>query len=501
MLPTPQNTPQPMAQDQQKNDRNRQKGTGFTNINKILGANTGAGEKMGQAVGSSLSNQAGQIKQGIEKGKNEFQAGMQTGSQQANQAIQQGKQLGQQVEQNQDQFAQMDPNQLSEQGNAFRNASYTGPQGIQSAGQLQSKAATAGALGRLGASSSGQGQLLASQVAQRGNYGRGQGALDQLLLGKGGQQAIQQGRSALAGVEGNTQNTIQSAQAQAAAKAAGIDAEKTATQQALYNRLSGAGDDTSGGVKGITQLAKEQASKYNEQGSKIQNMLMGKNPDGTTIDANHPSQYSNEDLDLLQNMDQYGLNAQQNIYGKNADEYGNALSGLSSMVDTNQNARYTGSQAGAAQNLASFLGDTATKDKIAGTKFNDAIFNQGHQQDVLKQNEKDRMDDEQIASHAASQAPAMAQYERFLYNAAHPMGSGANAARRSASDAAEAQRWATMMGSNFNPGKSSAAWQQEAAAHTGQQKSLKQLALERMGLPYTPPSQTDVTPSDKKVQK
>jgi hypothetical protein len=377
---------QPTQSEQDKKDRNKQRGTGFTNINRVLGANVGAGEKMGQKIGEGLSSQAGDIRAGIEAGKSKFQAGMQQGAAGAQSAIQQGQQYGQQVSGQQDQFAQLDPNQLKEQGQALRSAAYKGPQGIEAAGKLGSQAATASALGRLGATAGGQQQLLASQVAQRGGYGTGQSALDRALIGRSGQQQIQQGRSALSGIEAQTQGALQGAQSQAAAKAAGIEAQRAKTIQDLRSKLSG---DT-----GLLSVAKQQASEYNKAGSKIQQMLAGKNPDGTTIDANNPSKWGEQDVALLDQLEQYGINPEQGIYGKNMDEYGNILSDLSSNIDISQTGgRFMGSQSGAAQNLATLLGDEAAAKQVAENQFNEKLFNPVQQQEAMRRNQEMRTQD------------------------------------------------------------------------------------------------------------
>jgi hypothetical protein len=51
----------------------RQKGTGFTNISTLLGANVGAGQTMGAAIGGSLGQKAGQLKTDVTAAGQKFQ--------------------------------------------------------------------------------------------------------------------------------------------------------------------------------------------------------------------------------------------------------------------------------------------------------------------------------------------------------------------------------------------------------------------------------------------
>lgn len=496
MIQPNQPVSQPTQADKDK-DRNRQKGTGFTNLNRVLGANQGAGQKMGQQIGNSLSNQAGQIKQGIQAGQSQFQTGMQQGTQKAKDAIGVGQNISNQLQQNQDAFAQQDQNQLKQQGQALQGAAYQGPQGIQNAGKLQSQSATASALGKLGATGAGQQQLLASQVAGRGGYGLGQSSLDRALLSRGGQQAIQQGRSSLSGIESATKGAIQGAQGQATATAADIDANKVKTIQELQNRLSGAGDDTSGGIKGLTQQAKEQTAQYNTQAQKLQQMLSGRNPDGTVINDANPSKYSQEDIDLLNNMGQYGLDPSQMLYSGGSSDSGNTLARLTQNANTNQSAgRYMGSQGAAAKNLATFLQQNPSN--INTEDFKEQIFSPVTQQEVLASNKQQQSADEAATTKANQLAQMKANYDA-LYNAS---GGGTKAKFGTQFIRDEADKILNQMrdmGTDVN--RSVGSFQQEAASRTGQQKSLQQLALERLGQKYTAPEQKGVDPSKTKVQK
>jgi hypothetical protein len=448
----------------------------------MLNANQGAGQKMGQQIGSSLANQAGQVKQGIQAGQQGFQAGMQQGSQQANQAIGQGQQLQKNANETdevyQSRLAGQDQSQLATQGQALTNAAYQGPQGLQNAGQLSSRAATASALGQLGATSSGQGQLLASQVAKRGNYGQGQNALDQMLIGKGGQQEIQQGRSAVGGIQNQAQGAIQGATAQANATQQDIEGRKVATQH-----------DLGANQKAIQDAAAKQATDYNTNAGKLQQMLAGKNPDGTTIDATHPSQYSDQDVSLLNNMKDYGLDPNQMIYGTNAENQQNYLAQLGSGANLTQAEKYQGQQAAAANALASFSGDQ-NAGKIGANQFGNA-FSAGQQQNVSGSMTNQQQADQAAVARSNQQLALAQQAEMYDYNAAHPMGGdSALGKQRALMDTARRnQMQEALRQQGFNANETSAQVQQDIAGRTGTQKSALQLALERMGKTYTPPGQ------------
>lgn len=349
LTPKPQPQMQPMSQN--PNDRNRQKGTGFTNINRVLGANTGAGEKMGQKIGSSLSNQAGQIKQGIEAGKSQFQQQLGENQSQAQQAVGGAQQAFQNVMSNGTQPEGTDYSKIGEQ---LRGAAYTGPKNLENAQQLNSQASTAGALGRLGATSAGQGQLLASQVAQRGNYGRGQNALDQLLIGRNGQQAIQQGRSTLRGVEGNVNQAQQMAQQQAQSAAQGVEQNKLAASRQIQEGLSG--------DQGINTMASKQAQDYSKQAARLQQLIRGTDDKGTPLNVNDISQ---EDQDLLDNAEQFGAK-NVDVYTGNQDEFQRTLGSLAGSIDTNASGKrmYTGNQQQQAMALSQLMGDKGLQSDV-----------------------------------------------------------------------------------------------------------------------------------------
>lgn len=354
-------------------NRSQQRGTGFTNINKILDANTGAGEKIGQKIGSDLSDQANSVRAGIQSSQNSFNQQKQQASDQANNAIKAGTGLTQQAGENQDQYATRlangttDYNQI---GQNLQNASYTGPTGLTNAGQVQAQGATASALGKLAGNTQGQTQLLQSMVAKPGQYTSGQSALDSLLLGQNGQQAIQKGRQATIGVGTQAQGAVDQAAAQANALKTGIDTNRANTIQSLQNSLTGAGDQTSNGVTGLQTLAQNQATSFNNDATRLQQILAGKNADGSPITT-----LSDTDKKLIDNMSQYGIDNTTPFYTGDQNATQSALNSLSGSLALNPGQlKYQGDQQQAAQNLASVLGQTDISNSIKNNQFNTNLF-------------------------------------------------------------------------------------------------------------------------------
>lgn len=376
--PTPLPSANPSPEETlQENRRRQQRGTGFTNIDRILGANQGAGQKIGESLGGSLSNQAGQVKQQINQGQSDFQAGMQQGSQNANSAIQTGKSiqknLGETPEAYAARLAQANQAQLETQGANLQNARYSGPEGITDASRIQSQAGNVGALGKLAGTNAGQSQLLRSQIADRGKYTQGENALDQLLLAKEGQKAIQQGRAAVGGLNQQAIGAVQNAQNQAAANASSIENNKVKILHDLQNQLSG--------DEGFISQAKKQSDDYNKNAKRISEILLGKMDDGSDL-----SQLSDSDKDLLDHMQEYGIDPQM-IYDKDKASADQGVKTLGSSVLQNFGGqRYIGDQSVAAQNLASFLQQKDTRDQISKNKFDTDLFS-GDQKAIFGDNE------------------------------------------------------------------------------------------------------------------
>lgn len=383
----------------QYNQARQQKGTGFTNITQILNANQGYGQKIGQQIGNGLQNQANNVNGAIQTGQNQFNTGAKSAYDTANGAVQSGTALEQQTGESADDYA----NRLAQSqdyatiGQNISNAKYTGPTALANSGQIQSQAATASALGRLAGTTGGQNQLLSTMVANRGNYNQGDTSLDQLLLGKGGEQYVQQGAQGLSNI-GNTANSaIAGAQNQANNYSNAISTNKQNTLAALQNQLSGAGDTTSNNITGFTTLAQKQGTDYNNNVTRLGQLLSGKDQNGNPIDM---SKLNDGDKNLLTHLNDYGIgdtsvyehlngNAQEgadaqangltnynNVVANNSDAIKAALANLGSNLNISQGGSYyKGNQAKAAENLADLLGQSDTKSSIANNQFNTSNFN------------------------------------------------------------------------------------------------------------------------------
>lgn len=358
----PQQPGQPLTNRQQQ-----QRGTGFTNIGRILGANQGAGQRIGQAISGKLTGQAQDIRQGIQQGQANFQAGQQNAVNTANQNIGAGKALIKRTGENGESDTAYAnriagiQGDLTSQGQALQNTEYTGPTGIQNAEQLQAKAATVGALGKMAGSSAGQGELLRNFVARKGNYTSGQQGLDQLLVGTQGQNAIQQGRQAVSGLEQQTGNATSSAEALANAAKQGIDTNRVSTLQALRDQITGKG--------GFEEQATAQAADFQKNANRLSQLLKGVDETGKPI-----TQISADDQKLLDNAKDYGLDTSNELYMKDPAAVQNAINQLSTTATNFGSEYYKDNQKQAATNLSKFLNDQQLQDQLASNKFDTQAF-------------------------------------------------------------------------------------------------------------------------------
>lgn len=271
MLQLPKNQPIQQETVQEGQAKKRQRGTGFTGLQKVLSANVGAGQKMGQAIGGQLGQQAEQVRKGIEQGQAQFQAGLQKEQQKRQQTV--GAVSGA-IGDIQKNLADNSPSEFyytpennvinpnlnyADIGQNLRNLEYLGPKSIENIQEQQQKAANLAALGRLSGMSGGQQQLLRSQIAGKGRYGLGQSSLDALLLGKEGQRQLQAARSETGGVETQAQQAQKMAETEAQTAKSGTEAEKAATIQKLQ-----------GETQNLLNLGTEQAQQYYKTGELAQ---------------------------------------------------------------------------------------------------------------------------------------------------------------------------------------------------------------------------------------
>ncbi len=190
---------------------NQQKGSGFTNIQKVIGANQG--NQLGQAVGSNIQQAGNQAQDNLKNAQNQFQQ-----QSQANQFNTEGnKQLVQNVLDNPTQYNTQDQtNPNSQQGRQFQtliSGQYQGPQNLANANQIQAQGGNLAQMGQALGSSGGR-QALLQQMFGNPQYTSGQQTLDNLLLGQSQSPALQAAkRQALMG-QGQINNAVQGAAAQ-----------------------------------------------------------------------------------------------------------------------------------------------------------------------------------------------------------------------------------------------------------------------------------------------
>lgn len=378
---------QPTSNVAANSKKNQTKGTGFTNINSILDANQGAGQKMGEKIGGGLTQQANSVRAGIESGQNQFNAQKNQAGTAAKGAVQAGqnltKQAGETDQAYQSRLAQpQQPQDFSAIGNNLRSAEYTGPMGLQNAGQIQAQAANAQTAGRQAGTTEGQQQLLKQMVAKPGNYTAGQSALDTMLLGQGGQGAIQQGRRDTLGVQNKAQGAIDLAGNQANALKGGIAQSRDKALADLRTNLSGQG--------GITEQAAANAQKFQADATKLQSLMAG------TWNPSTPEEKAEAEA-LLGTMGDYGVDSGYNLYNQNSDQAQNALSQFAGTLAQDFGSKYyKGDSKMAGQNLADVLADKGLKDEIKNSNFNTDVF--GNESDSFRALDDDRTFDTETRS-------------------------------------------------------------------------------------------------------
>lgn len=284
----PVNAPDPSQATQYNNQTNapRQKGTGYTNLSQIIGANQN--NQLGQTIGGGIQNLASGAQTGLQQTQNQFNQQTQQAQQQTSSDSDASQRALQQIAQNYsspstnssnssnnqqqpqtDQAGQQNQQQPAVSSDAMAAFSrlgrgqYQGPMQLNVNGQLQSNLNEVQNLGQL-AGSQDKSALLQRFIGGPG-YTSGQQNLDALLLGQtaapqlaqasrtgsqlgsqftqaqqqaaveaqqGQQQLTQAQQQALGGVQSQSGSLDQNlAQKQAA---------EVAQQQSLYNQMQGA---------------------------------------------------------------------------------------------------------------------------------------------------------------------------------------------------------------------------------------------------------------------
>lgn len=232
-------------------------GTGYTNIQKILQASSGA--PLAQTVAQGITGAGEKAQQAIGQAQQQFGQASQAGR---NIYSPESQQRLQQILATPETAQQEDINFVS----GLRTGQYGGPQGLANAAALQQQAAQAQALGKLAGSEAGRAGLLQQFVGGPG-YASGQQKLDQLLLGLQGRGQLTQARQAVTGLPGSEQ----AAEQQAAQQAQQYGQEAGATRSAVTGALGQAesGLESTVGQRAQQTQAQRQAD-YNQVVSDLQ---------------------------------------------------------------------------------------------------------------------------------------------------------------------------------------------------------------------------------------
>jgi hypothetical protein len=375
-------------QPQQTNPN--QRGTGFTNLNRIIQANKD--NKLGQAVSGGIQQVGQKVQDETQQAQQKFQQEAQTKRLDTQEAADKRSgilgRFGQQDQQPQAQTTGVNQDNLPNQQEApkpivsddeikdftrFRTGTYTGPKELENYGSLMGKATQAEQVGDLSRSSGGRQELLRRFVGGQG-YTQGQQRLDTTLLGQGNQDDINKARRGLRTMEEDVSRAGQASR--------GLAQEYSNRAKQFGQETSGMIQQTRDPISGAidTRVSDAQAAEKARQDNiaKVQRYLTGDDPELAGLDkttrlgigldmASKMGILSQDDLSKIQS---------QNLLGR----------GMGAGVDLNTlfNERL---QNQAAQNLG--RGGLASEqeraqltalDRLAGKVGTDVEFNQAGDQ-------------------------------------------------------------------------------------------------------------------------
>lgn len=223
-------------------------GTGYTNLQRILGANQN--NALGSTVAAGVQKAGQQATGSINSANQTFQTGVNNERTRLGQAGQEvNNVLG-----NIPAATDSDINQFAD----IRAGQSKGPTGLANSDQIMNQAQTAKQLGQAGSSETGRYGLLQRYVGNNGNYSQGNQKLDNLLLGQTGQPQLRQARAATAGLENQANNAIN------AAGAVGQEVQGEAKQlgQNTINRLQGTVTDYDTAMQNKLNAGQAQRQSY-----------------------------------------------------------------------------------------------------------------------------------------------------------------------------------------------------------------------------------------------
>lgn len=379
--------------------KKRQKGTGFTNIGKIVGANVGAGQQMAGKIAQGIQTAGQKTQQQLGQAKQQFKSGFQQSVDPTMANLQAGSNIAKRTDESDDQYAERIKNQgidYSEIGKKVQEAKYGGPQGLENVKNLVGGATNVGQLGALSSSALGQQQLLKQFAAGRAGYTGGQGALDQFLLGQSaeGQKQLKQARESVSGIAEDVKAAARSAQLQALGMGEGIEKEKS--------RVLGG---VQGSISEMDKRAQERGQQQSRDAKRLVSILTDPSAVGK-ISGPKGTEYNEQqalyDKNLLKNIEKFGIETGVSLDTSNKEAMIRNLQEIASRADTAFTTRYGDPQRAALQKLFQFQQDEGKAAKIAAEKEKN-VFKLGEQdikglqavkeEDVKRQSEESLVKD------------------------------------------------------------------------------------------------------------
>lgn len=310
-------------------DPNKQQGSGYTNIQKVIQANQG--NQLGSAVGNNIQQVGNAASDNLKNAQGTFDQ-----QSQANQFnTDQNRQTVSNVLNDPTQFNTQDPNAANyQQGNQFKtliSGQYQGPTDLANSGQIQSQANNAAQMGQALGSAGGRIGLL-QQIVGNPQYQSGEQNLDNLLLGQSKDPSLQAARRQSLTLQGQTNNAIAGAQAQgqqfgSEAKAFGNDVQNQLGQNVstqntnLQNQATQSQSDRDANYQ--KTLADLKSGKISQGEADQLGLTQGENVFNT---LNDPSKFMTESAlkasaqNVASSNDYAKMQALQNLSGQYANQ-------------------------------------------------------------------------------------------------------------------------------------------------------------------------------------
>lgn len=345
--------------------KKRQKGTGFTNIGKILGANVGAGQQMAGKIAQGVQAAGQKAQQQLGEARQQFKTGFQQSTTPTIGSLEEGKGLIKGSGESEEAYSKRIEQggiDYSDIGKKVAEAKYGGPMALQDTRGLLSGAVGASQLGGLSASGMGQQQLAKQFVAGKTGYTKGQGALDQLLLTESpeAQRQLKSARESVSDLAEKTLSAATSAERQALGMRAGIEKEKS---KVLGGIQSSIGE--------LEQRASEKGQQYSRDAARLVSLLrdrslLGKSStdDGTKFTEEQAAY----DKKLLSDLGRFGIGAGEKIDTSDPTSMIKTLQEIANRGTTGIAKQYGDPQRAALQRLSQFQQDEAKAAKFAAEK-------------------------------------------------------------------------------------------------------------------------------------